>query len=789
MMTSLRLCFFRLSAISTILIATPLWSQPPPEIMSLPDRVTVPTEGTTEHLRPSPDIEEQPTTTTSRSIPQTGIIETAPRSAPVQTQSFAPRTEQVMGLPDRTQRLNPAVANALRQAQNAYRRGDYALAQQHIEPHIDQLDSDGLILLGWVNYAMSHYAAATQHFETAYLLSATEAAARGLITSLQASNDYPRLLELRTTLGGPLSTLLGDTVAQAVTQETLGFTAEHEIASVITAPSHRISSTPTTQSNQTETEPNQGLQPSPSDHYTRNIEAAIRAFEAGKVDETYTLLHELHDDIRHAGEPGILVLLGFSARDMNDEKTALDALRAAAELTEEDEFYQHYAHALVFFDHRERAQEILQIMGSTPERDEQLAWLHYEQGHYSAAATLFTQAYRADPTHSRAQGLLLSLHAQRDYPALLSLLDDENGPLRELIAPEVQTQIASGHRHFALDADTHLQIAATTGTADPTLTLRAGLEHRAKQGTPGAERFEHTTAQVEATWQNQDQRIEIQVQQQHLDNAQQNATGQAFYARWHQQIGDLEYRVGLGRTPSGGLLNPQMIGEIGLRHDQEQQGLGLTLMRRDYQQSLLSSTGQRDPDTGQIWGQVLETGLLLDGYTRTGPWDALASLSLSELRGTRVADNQQASLYARTLRPVTSQPSLRLGPEFYGTAFNKNLSAFEPGHGGYFSPKLMYRLGGMAEYTLRLQDLQLTLNAGIGWTENQERAAPGNPLTGLEPEKYRAARNSGMAYHAMLQGLWRLNPLWELGFHIGGQTSPEYEGWHAGIHLEHHWHP
>ena len=108
-------------------------------------------------------------------------------------------------------------------------------------------------------------------------------------------------------------------------------------------------------------------------------------------------------------------------------------------------------------------------------------------------------------------------------------------------------------------------------------------------------------------------------------------------------------------------------------------------VRDSVKDSLLSYAGVRDPGTGIIWGGVVSnTGTLqLDHKgTRAGQY---ASASGSYITGKNVPNNWEVSGNAGLYFVVAK--GLSLGINLTGMHYQKNLSFFSLGQGGYFSPQ------------------------------------------------------------------------------------------------------
>lgn len=567
---------------------------------------------------------------------------------------------------------------------------------------------------------------------------------------------------------------------------------------------------------------------SPAARYDRIAQAAIRAFNSEHYTQSIELLTTLRADMRANNDTGMMVLLGYAAMHADREQLAIDVMREAADLAEDNQRLQALVDVLLHFARYDDAERVIARMPPSPERDavtarlvmasaeqaraagdpaqahaqllanqallppaglEALGWGALERAQFAQAADSFEAAYRQAPSDDRARGLIFALHSLNRHAHLLALAEETEGPLTQYLDDSVRRHIAAGHRHFLLDDDARLTpTSAPSADSAPSTAIRLAPRVREKRGTPGEDRLAQQGVVLQLHHQGQHNQLHIELEQQRADNEVAQASGQRAYAVWQHRLDTgIESRLGLGRSLSGGAVNAAPIGEVGIAYRQAEHGVGARLFRTDNDESLLALSGQHDPVSNTDWGRVLETGAQLDGYLNHDTWSLSGSLTLAELHGQDVADNRKMELYLQALRPVSAIEGLRVGPELYGSRFQHNLSAFEVGHGGYFSPDYYWRPGLQAVYDNRVTD-QLDLQAalGVGWGWSYQADADGNPLTGAEPGKYAATRESGATYQGRLQAGWQFSPSWTAGMRLGGQRSPAYRDWQSALFIEHH---
>ncbi len=144
----------------------------------------------------------------------------------------------------------------------------------------------------------------------------------------------------------------------------------------------------------------------------------------------------------------------------------------------------------------------------------------------------------------------------------------------------------------------------------------------------------------------------------------------------------------LGTTPLGFLVS-NVVGGLDWTTHLDSLDAALGVARRAVTNSELSFAGLRDPVTGTAWGGVIESG----PYARLGLYRPRYSLSgalqFDELTGTHVENNRfigarlaaDLKLVARPDRSLTAGVSL----DYWN--YQRNLSNFTFGSGGYYSPQ------------------------------------------------------------------------------------------------------
>ena len=182
--------------------------------------------------------------------------------------------------------------------------------------------------------------------------------------------------------------------------------------------------------------------------------------------------------------------------------------------------------------------------------------------------------------------------------------------------------------------------------------------------------------------------------------------------------------------------------------------------RDSVKDSLLSYAGVRDPGTGIAWGGVVSnTGTLqLDHKsTHAGQY---ASVSFAYVTGTHVPSNWVGSGNAGLYFMVVK--GLSVGLSLTGMHYNKNLSYFTLGQGGYFSPQ-QYGIASIPiSWFSRHKRFEYEIRASLGAQYIQQDTSPFFPTRfnlPLPPQGvYTSATDVGPNYNFWLRLGYRLAP-------------------------------
>lgn len=651
-------------------------------------------------------------------------------------------------------------------AAKAIEAKQFADAERLLMDQSGPLDAEGQELLAWARYHQRKMAEAAKGFAEAYRMSPSKGAALGLVSSYHSQKNYQELLAMVQRDTGSLRDFVSDAVQKKISQGETRFELD--------GGGHLVEIDPVV-------------------ILTEDVlwPATLALLKEKNPKKAYDLLAPIENRLVEIGDFGMLVMLGQAATLLDERVTAIRTLKKAAEETDDETYYLTLAQSLIRFGRDEEAEAIQIKYLETLDADGLtiLGWTQSRLGKPDQAAERFAAAYVMKPSAEAAQALVFSALQSKKLSLILTAMSKHpDGPLDSLVAPDIRTRIAAGEQRFGVDGNARLVVQLGNDAEHQGLSLKFEPHIRSKSGNAGEGRLRQRGVVATLSWQGQAQQAVLEVERQNAADAVERGTGQRWYAKWGMKMdSNINVQLGVGQTLSGGAVSHATIGEAGLGYSFADGGVGVRLFRRGNEESLLALSGSLDATTGIRWGRVLERGVALNAYHKDDSWDKMGSLVISRLEGQTVADNRKVELYGRALRPLEAVPGLSLGPEVYISHFRNNLGAFEPGHGGYFSPWRGLTLGGMGRYETNLDTLALTFTGGLGWGYNKEVMAAGNPITGARSGQYPSVTGRGLAYHGRVEGLLPLSSSWVLGFGLGLQRSSTFSDARANVFVQRRW--
>jgi Tfp pilus assembly protein PilF len=259
------------------------------------------------------------------------------------------------------------------------------------------------------------------------------------------------------------------------------------------------------------------------------------------------------------------------------------------------------------------------------------------------------------------------------------------------------------------------------------------------------------------------------------------------------------YKADLGSTPLGQDLSTLVGGLQWAPKLNDYTTLTVTAERRAITDSILSYVGTKDAYTGDTWGQVTKNGGSVNLSYDNGDAGFYAGGGYYAYRGTNVADNKgvsaNAGMYVRPYRYDDRQ--LQTGINIGYMNYDKNLSYYSYGQGGYFSPQNYVSVSFPVDYTQKYDDWDLKLHGAVGYqsyTQDKSAYFPNNPdlQAALETKVanntaaeayYPGGTKNGIGWNAGVGGSYHLNKNMQIGGQVGYDTFGDYNESTANVYF------
>lgn len=279
------------------------------------------------------------------------------------------------------------------------------------------------------------------------------------------------------------------------------------------------------------------------------------------------------------------------------------------------------------------------------------------------------------------------------------------------------------------------------------------------------------------------------------DGGNQSATGVEVNAAL---TGD-SYKADIGSTPLGQDLNSLVGGVQWAPKLTDFTTLRVTAERRAVTDSILSYVGTKDNYSGKEWGQVTKNGGSVNLSYDDGDAGFYAEAGYYSYLGNNVKSNKSvnanAGLYVRPFR--YDDRELKTGINVGYMDFDKNLSYYSFGQGGYFSPQNYVSVSFPVEYTQKYDNWDLKLSGAVGYQSySQDKSAyfPNNPDlqkqleelvdAGFGTESYYAGKTqNGIGWNAGVGGNYHLNKSMQIGGQVGYDTFGDYNESKAQVYF------
>ncbi len=201
------------------------------------------------------------------------------------------------------------------------------------------------------------------------------------------------------------------------------------------------------------------------------------------------------------------------------------------------------------------------------------------------------------------------------------------------------------------------------------------------------------------------------------DTFEQNAEGVAVAASYRTT----EWAIDIGTTPLG-FREESLVGSLEWSPHFNGISPGVTIERRPVTDSLVSYAGTKDPQTGNTWGGVTRTGLILSITQDDTDFGIYGKAAAYTLKGKNVKDNDLVDLnggaYWKTLSDNGRE--LTIGVNLTYMKYEDNLRYFTLGHGGYFSPQRYIAIIFPINFKGYRGHLKYNLSADIGMQNHKE---------------------------------------------------------------------
>ncbi len=260
----------------------------------------------------------------------------------------------------------------------------------------------------------------------------------------------------------------------------------------------------------------------------------------------------------------------------------------------------------------------------------------------------------------------------------------------------------------------------------------------------------------------------------------------------------------IGVTPLG---FPEKTVVAGLQYNggiTDKVSYSLAIARRAVTDSLLSYAGARDSGSGLEWGGVTSNGGLGSLAWDDGTSGLYVNAAFQYYQGYNVASNNAVKggggVYTRVFKDADQ--TLTVGVNTTLMRYNKNLSYFTYGQGGYFSPQQYVILNLPVEWTGRNGQFTYDVKGSIGVQHYRQDASNYFPLndgsnrqataaaianligTGVDGGAvYPGQSKTGFSYSLSAVGEYQLAPQLAFGATASLGNAYEYREWLAAVYV------
>ena len=271
----------------------------------------------------------------------------------------------------------------------------------------------------------------------------------------------------------------------------------------------------------------------------------------------------------------------------------------------------------------------------------------------------------------------------------------------------------------------------------------------------------------------------------------QTADGASVAVGWENST----WAMDIGTTPMGFEV-VDVVGGISYSSDIGPLGYTVNAHRRPVSSSMLAFAGQVDPNTHKTWGGVRSTGggvsVSYDKGEANGIW---SSLNADSLTGENVADNWRVrwmtGYYYNLINANNERLTVGLNNMLWH--YDKDLSEYTLGQGGYYSPQQYVSFALPINWRKRTENWSWELGGSVSWSHSKSNDGKRYPIQSLipvEPGRYgdrsepeEGSSSSGTGYTARAIIERRVTSNWFVGLGVDIQEAKDYTPSHALMYV------
>lgn len=391
-----------------------------------------------------------------------------------------------------------------------------------------------------------------------------------------------------------------------------------------------------------------------------------------------------------------------------------------------------------------------------------------------------------------ASGITPTLPADNDSYTLLTRNQVTDDWLKRGIRADAADLYRQQDTRVTLDHD-YLHSSGTEGISD--LNAHNTMLQVDTSLADGRAFFRTDTIQMDAGTFDKDTRYEAGTCYQTLIPCQadmhQRTTGTSVAVGWQNDY----WATDIGTTPMGFEV-VDVVGGLAYSNSWNHIDWTATASRRPISSSLLAFAGTVDPNTNVTWGGVRASGVSLGtSYDRGEANGIWSDLSYHYLTGKNVADNQRLRFMTGYYYKLINESNRRFTVGLNGMwwHYQKDLSGYTLGQGGYYSPQKYLSLAIPVNYRQRTDNWSWELGGSVSVSHSATSDQARYPLQNLLENSLQTIpdrgktdfgeSSNGVGYTLRASIERRLSSHWTLGAGVDIQQAKDYTPSHALIYL------